>query len=91
MKTLDLNFLVGRMEGSQLRVVSKIFLSFRNQGKDGHPEGGGVHPHIKIRDFEAKHPKSTKTVKERRASMSFSMRFPTAGQPGPYYEGTATV
>ena len=57
MKTLDLNFFVGRMEGSQLRVVSKIFLSFRNQGKDGHPEGGGVHPHIKIRDFEAKHPK----------------------------------
>lgn len=41
MKTPDLNFLVGRMEDSQLRVVRKIFLSFRNQGKDGHPEVGG--------------------------------------------------
>lgn len=41
MKTLDLNFLVGRMEDGELRVVSKVFLSFRNQRKDGHPEGGG--------------------------------------------------
>lgn len=82
MKTLDLNFLVGRMEDGELRVVSKVFLSFRNQRKDGHPEGGGG---------GGKHPKSTKTVKERRASLSFSMRFPTAGQPGPYYKGAATV